>query len=86
MRYMIITDDSIVYYAESNISAFITGALLQLGVRGKQLKELGDIIEDIYTKVQHVDLGDIVDYVYYNDDKVGTFTRSEWVEKILEGQ
>jgi hypothetical protein len=86
MRYLIISDDNIAYAPSGHVQAFITGALLQLGARGKKLKELGDVIEDIYTKVQHVDLGDIVDYVYYNDDKIGTYTRADWVDKIVEAQ
>lgn len=84
MRYMIITDDSIVYYAEDNISAFITGALLNLGSRGKELKDLGEISEDIYLKADGLDLGTIVDYVFENKDKVGVLSTREWIRMIKE--
>jgi hypothetical protein len=86
MRYMIITDDNIVYTPTGHIQAFITGALLELGVRGERLKKLGDVIEDIYLKTQHVDLGEIVDYVSDNEDKIGVFSRADWVDEIVEGQ
>jgi hypothetical protein len=85
-RYMVITNDNIVYETNSNAQIFIIGGLLNLGARGEKLKELADVIENIYGKVQHVDLGDIVDYVYYNDDKIGTYTRADWVDKIVEAQ
>ena len=86
MRYMIITDDNIVYTPTGHIQAFITGALLELGVRGERLKKLGDEIEDIYIKSQHLDLGEIVDYVFDNQDKIGVFSRADWVDEIMEGQ
>jgi len=85
-RYMVITNDNMVYTTDSNVQIFIIGGLLNLGARGKKLKELGDVIENIYGKVQHVDLGDIVDYVYYNDDKIGVYTTTDWINKIVEAQ
>jgi hypothetical protein len=85
-RYMVITNDNMVYTTDSNVQIFIIGGLLNLGARGKKLKELGDVIENIYGKVQHVDLGDIVDYVYYNDDKIETYTTADWIDKIVEAQ
>jgi hypothetical protein len=86
MRFLVIDGDKI-YNSSSNIVAFITGALLQLGVKeDTELKRLGDTIEDIYSKVQHIDLSDILDYVYYNSDKIGVFTRQDWVDKIVEAQ
>ena len=86
MRYMIISDDNIVYTPKEHIQAFITGALLEIGVRGQKLKELGDVIEDIYLKAEHVDIGDIVDYVFDNQDKIGVFSRTDWLIKIVEEQ
>jgi hypothetical protein len=83
---MIISDDNIVYTPTGHIQAFITGALLDLGVRSKELKELVDVIEDIYLKAEHVDIGDIVDYVFDNQDKIGVFSRTDWLVKIVEAQ
>jgi hypothetical protein len=83
---MIISDDNIVYTPTEHIQAFITGALLEIGVRGQKLKELGDVIEDIYLKAEHVDIGDIVDYVFDNQDKIGVFSRTDWLVKIVEAQ
>jgi hypothetical protein len=86
MRYMIISDDNIVYTPTGHIQAFITGALLDLGVRGKELKELVDTIEDIYLKAEHVDLGDIIDYVFDNQDKLGMLNSRDWLDEIVKEQ
>jgi hypothetical protein len=83
---MVISNDNIVYTPTGHIQAFITGALLEIGVIGKKLEELVDIIEDIYLKAEHVDLGDIVDYVFDNQDKIGVFSRTDWLVKIVEEQ
>jgi hypothetical protein len=86
MRFLVIDGDKI-YNSSSVVVSFITGVLLQLGVKEDiEIKRLGDTIEDIYSKVQHINLGDIIDYVYYNSDKIGVFTRNDWVDKIVEAQ
>ena len=86
MRYMIISDDNIVYTPTGHIQAFITGALLNLGARGKELKELGDEIENIYIKGEGVDLGNIVDYVFENKDKLGMLNSRDWLDEIVKEQ
>lgn len=86
MRYMIISDDNIVYTPNSNIQAFIIGGLLNLGVRAKQLKELGDIIEDMYLKGEQVDIGAIVDYVYNRRNEIDKYNRREWLLEMVGEQ
>jgi hypothetical protein len=81
---MIITNDNIVYTPTGHIQAFITGALLNLGARGKELKELGDICEDIYLASEnYLDLGAIVDYVYARKDEIENYNRKEWTLDLV---
>jgi hypothetical protein len=83
---MIISDDNIVYTPIGHIQAFITGALLNLGARGKELKELNDLIENIYIKSEGVDLGNIVDYVFENKDRVDMLDTRDWIDEIVKEQ
>jgi hypothetical protein len=86
MRYLIIDNEKI-YHANSNIVAFITGALLQLGVdNDKELKRLGDICENVYLKASFTDLGRIVDYVYEQRDKIEEMDTREILDEITGGQ
>jgi hypothetical protein len=86
MRYLIIDNEKI-YHANSNIVAFITGALLQLGVdNDNELKRLGDICENVYLKASFTDLGRIVDYVYEQRDKIEEMDTREILDEITGGQ
>jgi hypothetical protein len=85
-RYMIITSDNMVYETNSNVQIFIIGGLLNLGARGKELKELSDICEDIYLKGESIDLGQIVDYVYNRRDEIDDYNRQEWTLGLVGEQ
>jgi hypothetical protein len=85
-RYMVITSDNMVYETNSNVQIFIIGGLLNLGSRGKELKELSDICEDIYLKGESIDLGQIVDYVYNRRDKIDDYNRQEWTLGLVGEQ
>jgi hypothetical protein len=85
-RYMVITSDNMVYETNSNVQIFIIGGLLNLGARGKELKELSDICEDIYLKGESIDLGQIVDYVYNRRDKIDDYNRQEWTLGLVGEQ
>jgi hypothetical protein len=85
-RYMVITSDNMVYETNSNVQIFIIGGLLNLGARGKELKELSDICEDIYLKGESIDLGQIVDYVYNRRDEIDDYNRQEWTLGLVGEQ
>jgi hypothetical protein len=85
-RYMVITSDNMVYETNSNVQIFIIGGLLNLGSRGKELKELSDICEDIYLKGESIDLGQIVDYVYNRRDEIDDYNRQEWTLGLVGEQ
>jgi hypothetical protein len=86
-RYMVITNDNMVYETNSNVQIFIIGGLLNLGARGKELKELSDICEDIYLASEnYLDLGAIVDYVYARKDEIENYNRKEWTLDLVGEQ
>ena len=86
MRFLIINGEKI-YNANSSLTAFIMGSLLELGVEDeKELKELGEISSWVYMKGERLDIGDITDYVYEHRDTIRDLSPRDIIEKIVEAQ
>jgi hypothetical protein len=84
--YLLITNDNSVYYAHSNIEAFIIGGLANLGVQGKEMTILKEIAEDMYLKGEGIDIGSIVDYVYVRRNDIDNYNRKEWTLDLVGEQ